>query len=274
MSEMNEGGDYTDDQVEAILNAFDVSDEDFGLASFVAEARSIAIEPVDADLARRHVTMLAEAAHFAYSRAPTEQKVDGRPGGQATTVTPFTARRRRLVTKAAVVGLAAVLMGGSIAGAATGSLPAPAQAAIAGMAAHIGIDIPSRDDDLPAPAATGQSIAAANQASAEEMAGNIDFAKAVQDAISRYKTALGAWTDCVAGTASGRGSSRGKPDTSTEDEFDPAEGCGERPTLVIPRPADFGPGSAEDSGPPEGAGPPADHSNGPPPDGGPPAGLP
>jgi hypothetical protein len=56
---MNEFGDYTDDQVAAILYAFDGSDEDSALTSFVAEARSIATRPVDAHVTRRHVGMLA-----------------------------------------------------------------------------------------------------------------------------------------------------------------------------------------------------------------------
>jgi hypothetical protein len=100
---MNEFGDYTDDQVEAILNAFDGSGEDSALTSFVAGARSIATRPVDAHVTRRHVRMLAHAARMTLSDAGT-QKGERARGQRATNTGTLTARKRHLVTKAAVVG--------------------------------------------------------------------------------------------------------------------------------------------------------------------------
>jgi len=276
MFEMNDFDEYTDDQVEAILNGFDVSDEDFALASFVAEVQSIATEPVDADLARRQMPMLAEAARLTSSYARAARKVEGDRGDRATTDSTFMARKRRLVTKAAVVGLAAVLMGGGIASAAAGNLPGPAQEALANLAARVGIELPNPARELPEEAGAEQAIADANQPEAADMATNAGlFTTAVQETIAEYTSALNAWTACVAGNASERGTTQRDPVTRTDGPFDPTAGCDPKPQLDVPDPADLGPTGPEDgAGAAEEDSPPADHPNGPPQDGGPPAGLP
>ena len=180
----------------------------------------------------------------------------------------LTTLRSRLASKAAAVGIAAVLLGGGVA-AATGNLPTPAQEAMARVAAQIGINMSNGDGELPEEAAAGQATAAANQAFAEEMADNAQlFAEEVQETIGEYTTVLGVWTDCVADNASGRGSTQSVPETRTGGEFDPTAGCEEKPVLVIPDPADFGLADPVDVGPPSDVplGPPSDVPLGPPSD--------
>ena len=180
----------------------------------------------------------------------------------------LTTLRGRLASKAAALGLAAVLIGGGVA-AATGNLPGPAQEAMARVAAQIGINMSNGDDELPEEAAAGQATAAANQAFAEEMADNAQlFAEEGQETIAEYTTVLGVWTDCVADNASGRGSTQSVPETRTGGEFDPTAGCEEKPVLVIPDPADFGLADPVDVGPPSDVpvGPPSDVPVGPPSD--------
>ncbi len=281
MSEMNNFDHYTDDQVEAILNGYDVSDEDFALASFIAEARAIATEPVDAELARRQVRMLAEAALLTSSNARSVRKVEGDRSDRATPDGIFIARRRRLLTKAAVVGLAAVLMGGGIASAATGNLPAPAQEALANLAARLGIELPN--PARPLPHVAGPTTADVKPEAAVQAANAGVFTTAVQETIDEYTSALKAWAACVASNASERGTTQRGSATRTAGPFDPTAGCDPKPQLDVPNPVDFdltetgtGAGGAEEDSQPADHpnGPPADNPNGPPPDTGPPAGLP
>ncbi len=188
----------------------------------------------------------------------------------------LTTLRSRLASKAAALGIAAVLLGGGIA-AATGNLPTPAQEAMARVAAQIGINVSNGDDELPEEAAAGQATAAANQAFAEVLADNAQlFAEEVQETIGEYTTALEVWTDCIADNTSGRGSTQSNPGTRTEGEFDPTAGCGDKPVLLIPDPAVFGLADPEDVGPPSDVplGPPSDVPLGPPEDVGPPSDLP
>jgi hypothetical protein len=199
----------------------------------------------------------------------------------------FSTFRTRLATRATAVGVATVLLGAGVAAAATGNLPAPAQEAVAGVASQLGINMPNAADELPEQAAAGQATAAANQTFAEEIASSAqEFTDAVQETVGEYTTALDAWTDCVADNASERGSTQSNADTRTEGEFDPTEGCGEKPVLVVPNPADFGLGATGNrpeeagpppdvpQGPPEEAGPPADVPQGPPEEAGPPPDVP
>ena len=187
----------------------------------------------------------------------------------------LTTLRSRLASKAAAVGIAAVLLGGGVA-AATGNLPTPAQEAMARVAAQIGINMSNGDGELPEEAAAGQATAAANQAFAEEMAGNAQmFAEAVEGTIGVYTTALGTWTDCIAEKASERESN---PETRTGGEFDLTAQCGGKPVLLIPDPTVFGLADPVDVGPPSDVplGPPSDVPVGPPSDVpvGPPSDLP
>ena len=178
----------------------------------------------------------------------------------------LTTLRSRLGSKAAALGIAAVLLGGGVAAAATGNLPTPAQEAMARVAAQIGINVSNGDDELPEEAA---ATAAANQAFAAVLADNAQlFAEEVQETIGEYTTVLEVWTDCIADNASGRGSTQSNPGTRTEGEFDPTAGCEEKPVLLIPDPAVFGLADPEDVGPPSDLplGPPSDLPVGPPSD--------
>ena len=180
----------------------------------------------------------------------------------------LTTLRSRPASKAAALGIAAVLLGGGVA-AATGNLPTPAQEAMARVAAEIGINMSNGDDELPEEAAAGQATAAANQAFAEVLADNAQlFAEEVQETIGEYTTALEVWTDCIADNASGHGSTQSNPGTRTGGEFDPTAGCEEKPVLLIPDPAVFGLADPEDVGPPSDlpVGPPSDVPVGPPSD--------
>jgi len=210
----------------------------------------------------------------------------------------LTTLRSRLASKTAVLGLAAVLLGGGVAVAATDNLPAPAQEAMARVAAQIGINISNGDGELPEEAVAGQATADTNQAFAEEnqefaeqMAANAQmFAGAVEETIVGYTTVLDVWTGCVAEEGSERGSTQSDSGTRTEEEFDLTAECGEKPVLVIPDPAGFGLADPEDGGPPSDVplgppedvgsssdvpvGPPSDVPLGPPEGVGPPSDLP
>ena len=259
-SEMHDFDGYTDDEIEAILSGLDVADEDSPIARFVAEARSIATESIDADVVRRHVPMLAEAARHASAEAQRALTEADR-ANRALTTGRFAVRKRRLVAKAGAFGLAAVLMGGSVASAATGNLPGSAQEAMADLAAQIGIDLPRSAREIPDKAVATQAIVFTTPVPAIE-----------------FMSALKAWNACVAGNASERGTTQRDPETRVEGPFDPTAGCDPKPELDAGESTDFaptgpksGPGASEGAGPPAGTGPPAEP--GPPPDAGPPPGV-
>ncbi len=274
--EMDDFGQLSDEQANSLIEGD--PEVDPTLATLLARLRSFAEPPVSPDLADRQVRMLAEAARFA-SPMPI-RSVQGPDRGlrQTRSEDVFAAVRSRLADKAVAVGLITALLFGGVAAAATGNLPNPIQHTVAGLAAQVGLDLPSGPEE----AAAGQATAAENQAFAEEMAANAErFAEEVQQTVGEYTTALDAWTGCVAENASSRSDTQSDPSTRTDEEFDPTEGCDEKPTLMVPDPADFGlsqPGAGENAGPPEGTpvGPPEGTPGGPPEGtpGGPPADLP
>jgi hypothetical protein len=247
-SEMHDFDEYTDSQVEEILNGLEDPDGDSALAIFLGEARSIATESIDADLVRRHVPMLAEAARLVAADARNARKSEAERDNRASTTSRFTARKRRLVARAAAIGLIAALMGGGVASAATGNLPGAAQEVVADMAASIGIDLPSRDD-LPGKAAADPVVPR-----------HADFGLGkAEDSRPPFHVRPGPPEGAGPPDEAGPPAGAGPPD-----EAGPPEGAGP--------PDEAGP--PEGAGPPEDPGPPADQPTGPPQDGGPPAGQP
>lgn len=207
---------------------------DPSLAGFLSQVRELAEAP-PRKLAASHISMLAEAARSAASAAPALQPalMERRPG----------LLRRRLGTRAAAVAFALLLLGAGVAAAATGTLPDPAQTAIANVAAQIGLDIPGADQE------PGDEVSAASSVYSGEVAENAqEYVQAVRQAVNRYTEELEGWVDCVKESS--------------------APACGDKPKLDMPHPSNFGLGPPEDAGPPEHSGAP-DHA-GPSGQGGPP----
>ncbi len=161
----------TDDQTEQILAGAPVEDRELTvLEAFVEALRAEGARGVDEKVAARHV-----AAAAALARLAPDPAVDGaaaRPGQSK-----LTNLRRKAVLGAFTSSLLAKILTGSVAlaavagsaGAATGRLPEPAQAAVAEAASHVGLTLPSPEDEreaeqpeseeLPEAAEHGQQVA-------------------------------------------------------------------------------------------------------------------
>jgi len=137
--------DLSDDIIEAILDGR--SDHPSpALTEFVSTMRALAHEEeLDEPTLIAHVALVAEAARLA-------------PG--AETPVPPRSRRPRMLRSLSTLGgkiatgiIAFTLFGSTAAAlAATGTLPPPVQRTVAGVADHVGLDLPSPDDPAPAPA--------------------------------------------------------------------------------------------------------------------------
>ncbi len=121
-------------RLESLLAGEAADEREARLAEVLRDLREGLLEPPSEELAARHLAAMSAAARELPSPIPLRRRSPMRPA---------TARR------IAVVGLAAAtLLTGGLAWA--GALPTPAQDAIAGVASHLGLDLPSSDDQAPA----------------------------------------------------------------------------------------------------------------------------
>lgn len=281
--EMNGFDDLADDRIEALLEGAAPAEEDLALAAFLSGVRALGARPVPSDLVQGQVAMLVEARRLDHPPAAATPSPDGDTGlrvGKHRLRTPV---RRVLATKAAAVVFATLLLGSGVAAAASGSLPAPVQQAVARVAAQVGIQIPGLavdavDADLPDPEPAGHEPDGDGHDLGESRAAMAEaYTDAVRQVVLDYKSALEEWTACVAANAAGRGETQSDESTRTEGAFDPTQGCDPRPELTVPDPVEFGLGGPPDEvpgrgrpdgvgapegvitgGPPESPGPPDD----------------
>ncbi|MPZ54070.1 MAG: hypothetical protein GEU79_15285 [Acidimicrobiia bacterium] len=225
--EMNGFGDFGDSWVESVLSG-DEPDDHVAVARWIADMRADGNEPLDPEIATNHITMLAETVRLSSSSEDETCSPIGRD-------TMMTRLRTRVASKVAVASIATLLLGGSVAAAATGNLPQPAQQAFANMGALFGIEMSAAPED-PGGDAPGE----ANSDAAHS------FSESVREAVDEYRSALTEWTDCVSENAASRGDTQNDPETRTEGPFDPTEGCDPKPILDIPEPD-----MPAETGPPE-----------------------
>jgi len=148
----SEMGRMSDEQVEAILSGAEPDDPSIAreAALFAELKQSLLAEPAP-EVAERHLAAMMVAA-------------TGGPELGRTSPTPRRTRMRHLThRKIAVLGLAAGLtLSGGLAAAAAGVLPGPAQDAVAAVASHVGINLPS-SSDTPSQATHGADVSSVAQ---------------------------------------------------------------------------------------------------------------
>jgi hypothetical protein len=139
---------WSDDDFEAALHG--APGAPAGLLSLVGAVRTLAVVGPTPERVRHHGAMAAAAA-----RQVAWEGVSG------AAVSRTAKRRRRLVLAGVFSGIWAKAALGAVAlaavgtGAATGSLPDPIQSVVSDVAAWIGVDLPSPEDDVaPSPPST------------------------------------------------------------------------------------------------------------------------